>query len=82
MTTEQDLKSELVEVLTRELNIKIPSPETDLVSESLLDSFGLVNLIMLLDKQWDVKVSTDKMDLENFRSIERIAAFIESERTS
>ena len=82
MMTEEELKNELVELLPGALNVSIPSTETDLFDEQILDSFGLVNLMFLIERHWGVKVTTDKMELDNFRSVDRIANFIESELTA
>lgn len=82
MTTQPDLEAEVIEVLSSELNLRIPAPDTDLIAEGILDSFGLVNLMTLLDRRWHVKVSTDKMELDNFRSVDSIAGFISSEQGS
>lgn len=81
MTTSNNLIAELLDVLPSELNIQIPAQDTDLLDEGIIDSFGLVNLMFLMERKWGIRVSVDKMDLDNLRSVERIAAFIESEQS-
>ncbi len=79
MTTAQDIIDQLLNVLPEELNVSIPSAETDLLSEEILDSVALVNLMFLIERHWGVKVTPEKMDLEHFRTVRSMAAFIETE---
>ena len=81
MTTSDNLVAELLSVLPSELNIQIPAEDTDLLDEGIIDSFGLVNLMFLMERRWGIRMSVDKLDLDNMRSVERIAAFIEREGT-
>ena len=63
------------------LNIEVPSPDTDLIEEGLLDSLMLVDLLMHLEQGYDITVSLDDLELDNFRSIEAIEQFIASCQT-
>lgn len=80
MTTTGILELELMEFLPKELNIRVPAIDTDLFKEGIIDSFGLVNLLFLIESRWGIKVSVEQMELENFSTVERIANFIESEQ--
>lgn len=64
------------------LNIDIPAPDSDLMDGGLLDSLLLVNLIVQLEREFGVSVSIDDLDLnlENFRTVSQIAAYIERRR--
>ncbi len=79
MTTANEIQQKLLDVLPVELNVSIPSAETDLISEEILDSVALVNLMFLIERHWGVKVTPEKMELERFRTVSNMAAFIESE---
>jgi acyl carrier protein len=58
------------------LGLDIPSRETDLFETGALDSMAFVELLALLEEEFGVAVSLDEIDIDSFRSIERIAAFV------
>jgi len=78
----QPLTQAVTSLLFDRLNIEIPAPDVDLVDCGLLDSLLLVNLIVQLEREFGVSVSVDDLDLnlEHFRTVGRIAAYIESRR--
>jgi acyl carrier protein len=58
------------------LHLDIPSPETDLFETGVLDSLGFVELMLHLEQEFGVKLTLEEVELDNFRSVERIAAFL------
>jgi acyl carrier protein len=78
----QPLTQTVTRILFDRLNIEISEPDADLVDGGLLDSLLLVNLIAQLEREFGISVSRDDLDLnlEKFRSVNRIAAYIESQR--
>lgn len=46
--------------------------EKKLYSDSILDSLAMVEIITILDNQFNVAVTMDYMDPENFESVETI----------
>jgi len=58
------------------LHLEIPSPETDLLETGVLDSLGFVELVFYLEKEFGAKITLDQVEIDNFRSVERIAAFL------
>jgi acyl carrier protein len=58
----------------------LPADGVSLVDEGILDSFGLAELVALIESRYDVKVKDGDMSLANFESIDRIAAWIEAHR--
>lgn len=69
---------QLTELFSNKLNLEVSSVDTDLVGTGLLDSLTLVELLAQLEETFGVTISTDDLELENFRSIESIASFLES----
>ena len=61
------------------LHIEIPS-NTDLIDSGLLDSLMLVNLLLQLEQTFGITVVMDELDLEDFRSVETIAAYVSNAR--
>jgi len=68
--------AERVAMIFEERGIDVPDPDTDLITGGLLDSLALVELLVQLEEEFDVRIAFDHLDLEDFRSIKRIVAFI------
>jgi acyl carrier protein len=66
------LRSLFVEVL----HIEAPSAETDLFESGTLDSLQLVELLLQLERSFGVRVAIESIDLENLRTLGRIARLV------
>ena len=66
----------LTELFAKKLNLEVSSVDTDLVETGLLDSLALIELLAQLEETFGVSVSTDDLELENFRSIASMAGFV------
>jgi methoxymalonate biosynthesis acyl carrier protein len=53
----------------------------DLIESEILDSLGIMKLILFLENNYAVKISDDDLTLENFSSIMTINSLIEKKRT-
>lgn len=79
----EELKNKIIEVL----NLEDISPEDIGTNDPLfgsglgLDSIDALELIVLLDKEYGIKLSDPKKGKEIFESVETMAAFIENNRT-
>lgn len=51
--------------------------DRDLLADDIIDSLGITELIDFLEKKYAIKVDDDDIDAENFRSVQRIVAFVE-----
>ena len=60
-----------------ELSIDVASPTTDLIETGLLDSLALVELIAAIEQEFHVDLALDALEIDAFRSVESIAAFVE-----
>jgi len=70
------LQQQVAALFAEKLNLDVASVETDLIETGLLDSLALVELLAQLEESFDVSISTDDLELENFRSIASIAVFV------
>jgi len=70
------LQQQVTALFAEKLNLDVASAETDLIETGMLDSLALVELLAQLEESFDVSISTDDMELENFRSITSIAMFV------
>jgi len=83
----EDLKLELKNKIVEVLNLEDVSVEEIKDTDPLfggglgLDSIDALELIVLLDKEYGIKLSDPKKGKEIFQSIEVMAKFIEENRT-
>lgn len=70
------LSDRIAAIFSDKLHIEVASSETDLMQSGLLDSLALVELLFHLEQELGIKITLESLELENFRSIARIAEFI------
>jgi acyl carrier protein len=58
------------------LHVSVPSPDTDLLDNGLIDSLQIVELLLQLEEQFGFKASLDEIDLDDLRSLRRLAALV------
>jgi acyl carrier protein len=76
MLSKQALIVAVRELLAERLLIKVDAPDTDLVETGLVDSIGLVELILELEQRFAIMLPTEELELDDLRSIERISELI------
>jgi acyl carrier protein len=74
------LQAELTTLFTKRLGVDVPSPDTDLLATGRLDSVGFVELLVQLEQRFGLRVELDDVEVEHFRSLAAIAAFIAERR--
>jgi acyl carrier protein len=68
----------ILHLFVGKLGLDIPTRDTDLFETGALDSMAFVELLALLEEEFGLAVSLDDLEIDNFRSIGRIAAFAAS----
>lgn len=63
-------------LMLERVHIEVPSADTDLMELGLLDSLTLVELMTSLEEEFGIHISFDEIELDNFRSVARIAEFV------
>jgi acyl carrier protein len=58
------------------LNIDVDDADTDLVSDGLMDSLMLIELLTHLEQEYQITIDFADLDVENFRSIRSITKFV------
>ena len=75
-----DTERLLIDYITKELAIgraKEVRPEDDLLATGVLDSLGLMQLVMFLEEKLGVKVPDEDVVIENFKSVDALQAYLE-----
>ena len=77
MTEPLEPERVVARVLRDDLHLDVPSPEFDLVESGLLDSMALIDLVHRLEQVLGVRLDLETLDLEDWRSVRRIASLLE-----
>jgi D-alanine--poly(phosphoribitol) ligase subunit 2 len=76
MCHDDTLRERIAGVFSGALHVEVPAPDADLFDTGILDSLAFVELLLHLEREFGVKTAVHDLEMENFRSIERIAAFV------
>lgn len=63
-------------IFEHELGLTAPSAATDLFESGGLDSLSFVELLWRIELAYGLRIPLQDLDLEHFRSIARLAAFV------
>lgn len=58
------------------------TPEASLLDSGLIDSTGIIEVVSFLEAEYGIAVADEDIVPENFETVRRIAAFVESKRAS
>lgn len=73
---EQLLEQQIAALVRDVLQIEVTSSDDDLIAGGMLDSLGVVTLIAELEVDLGHELLLDEFDIESFRTVRRIAAFV------
>jgi acyl carrier protein len=76
MTNNTVTHEQITRLLAERVHVEAPAVDTDLMEAGLLDSLTLVELMSSLEEEFGLTISFDEIELDNFRSVERIAEFV------
>ena len=78
MALDRGLADRVARIFPDALHLDPPDFDSDLFDTGVLDSLAFVELLLRLEQDFGVAVSVDDLELENFRTIARIAEFVEA----
>jgi acyl carrier protein len=76
MPANPELTERIGRLIRQTLSVEIPAPDTDLIESGLIDSLALVSLIAEIEGEFGFELPLDDFDVDNFRSVDRMAAFV------
>ena len=71
------LQDKINAVFVQHLHVQPPSPDMDLIENGMIDSLTLVELIARLEQEFSIRIPLADVDLNHFRSIDRIDQFVQ-----
>lgn len=69
---------ERIKPLVEEIAFKKVEIDEPLYSSNLIDSMGTVDLAMMLEEEFNIKIDTRDIIESNFDSVEKLATYIKS----
>jgi methoxymalonate biosynthesis acyl carrier protein len=76
MNNINELRERVAHLFSGGMNLDVPSADTDLFDTGVLDSLAFVELLLQLEREFGLTTSVDDLEVENFKSIARIADFV------
>lgn len=76
MPKNRQLVEQLGELFADTLHMGAPAPDADLLEEGILDSFQFVELLVQMEKKFNLRIDIAEVDLEDLRTLERIAELV------
>ena len=72
-TTVSEAQARVQAIFRDRMEVEVPSADTDLFESGLVDSLTFVELLVHLEEEFGRRISLDELELEDLRSIDRIA---------
>ena len=82
MTGTATLEKQIADIVRDVLQIEVASPDDDLLATGLFDSLAIVSLIAEIEVVLGYELPLDEFDVDSFRTVGRIAAFVEASRST
>lgn len=76
MADRADVQRRITDWFLETFSLELPSPEIDLFETGAVDSLAFVELLAHLERDFGVKVALDQVEIDHFRSVERIATLV------
>jgi D-alanine--poly(phosphoribitol) ligase subunit 2 len=73
----EHLEDRIAGMIRGEVGVEVPGPDVDLIDAGVLDSLAIVSLITEIEADLGFQLPLDDFDIDAFRSVRRIAAFVE-----
>lgn len=70
------LRDRIARIFVTDMNLTVPSDDTDLFETGIVDSLSFVTLLAQLEEEFGLTTSLDDLEFDNFRTIARVAEFV------
>lgn len=78
VTKDAATEAALIALFRDDMHIVVPSPDTDLIEEGLLNSLVFVDLIVLLEERFGLTMPLESLEIDQLRTVNGIAALLHS----
>ncbi len=77
----QGCMNRIREFLGQFISAEDVGPDDDLFASGMLNSLFAMQMVLYVEKEFGVKVANEDLDLENFKSLNAMTAFIDRKLT-
>ena len=72
----RELEAQIARLFAEQLQADVPSPDVDLFAAGIVDSLMFVKLLAALEDRFALRVSFEELEIDDFRTLRQIAAFV------
>jgi D-alanine--poly(phosphoribitol) ligase subunit 2 len=76
MTDANSIVERLDALFVECFHVEVPSPDIDLLESGVLDSLQFVELLLQLERRFGLRVKVEDINLDDLRTLERIARLV------
>ena len=76
MTETAAVQERVAQIFSTSLHLDVPAVDIDLFDTGTLDSLAFVEFLLHLEREFRITVSLEDLEMDNFRTIQRIAQFV------
>lgn len=76
MKSFRDVEDQVTRLVTSITNVVPESADMNLFESDVLDSLGMIDLIVALEEGFHVEIPLEELDIDEFHSVASIVAFI------
>lgn len=73
---QSEARERIHRIFRERIAVEVPSSDTDLFASGLVDSLAFVELLVGIEEELGTRIALDELDLEDVRSITRIARLV------
>jgi acyl carrier protein len=77
MTPTETIEKFLLAEVASDHGKKSLLPEEDLLEQGIIDSLGIMKLVVFMEEAFGIEIADDDIVPENFQSLSSMAAFVE-----
>ena len=80
MQTLNGVERQLLTLVSKRVNVEIPSAEMDLIEMGIMDSLALVDLLLRIEEEFGVRIPLEELEVDDLRSVAGLAQVIVREK--
>ncbi len=77
MSILKDLEKVLLTEIAVDLNKKSLQPDEDLLEQGIIDSLGIMKLVLYMEETFGIAIADDDVVPENFQCLNNMVTFVE-----
>ena len=72
-----NIKNEVISIICESTGMATINSEDDLLTQGILDSFAMMNVLMLIEEKFGIEISFGDITPQNFGKVDAIVAMVD-----